>query len=207
MKILKAEQGSAQWLADRAGLPTASQFGRVITPKTGKRSAQAHAYTCQLVGERLLGQCEEIPTTYAMERGTELEPEARGAFTIITGVDVIQVGLCITDDGRVGASPDGLIYDGDALVAGLELKCPGMRKHMEYLIGGVCPDEYVPQVQGGMWVTGASTWWFVSYYPGLPPFILKVERDPMYHEALDNVMPEFCDTLETLSKGFTDARG
>ena len=139
MKILKAEQGSAQWLADRAGRPTASQFSRIITPKTGKKSAQAHGYLCQLGGERLLGRCEEVPTTFAMERGTEMEPEARQLFEILTGHAVTEVGLCVTDDERIGASPDGLIYS-DKLEAGLELKCPGMRKHMEYLIGGVCPD-------------------------------------------------------------------
>lgn len=199
MKILKAEQGSAQWLADRAGRPTASQFGRIITPKTGKKSAQAHGYLCQLVGERLLGRCEEIPTTFAMERGTELEPEARQLFTIVTGHTVTEVGLCVTDDERIGASPDGLIYS-DKLEAGLELKCPGMRKHMEYLIGGVCPDEYVMQVQGCLFVTGAPKWYFMSYFPGLPPFIVEVLPDAKVQAALADDLPAFCDELDEKHK-------
>jgi hypothetical protein len=195
MKTLKAEQGSAQWLADRAGRPTASQFGRVITPKTGKLSTQAHGYMCQLVGERLLGQAEEIPTTYAMERGTELEPEAREAFQLVTGYTVTEVGLCLTDDERIGASPDGLIYS-DKLEAGLELKCPGMRKHMEYLIGDKCPDEYIMQVQGCLFVTGAPRWYFMSYFPGLPPLIIEVLPDAKVQAALADNLPVFCDQID-----------
>ena len=195
MKTLKAEQGSAQWLADRAGRPTASQFGRIITPKTGKLSTQAHGYMCQLVGERLLGQAEEIPTTYAMERGTELEPEAREAFQLITGHTVTEVGLCLTDDERIGASPDGLIYS-DKLEAGLELKCPGMRKHMEYLIGDKCPDEYIMQVQGCLFVTGAPKWYFMSYFPGLPPLIIEVLPDAKVQAALADNLPAFCDQID-----------
>ena len=199
MKILQAEQGSAQWLADRAGRPTASQFSRIITPKTGKKSAQAHGYLCQLVGERLLGRCEEIPTTFAMERGTELEPEARQLFEMLTERKVTEVGLCVTDDERIGASPDGLIYS-DKLEAGLELKCPGMRKHMEYLIGGVCPDEYVMQVQGCLFVTGAPKWYFMSYFPGLPPFLIEVLPDAKVQAALADNLPVFCDELEETHK-------
>lgn len=199
MKILQAEQGSAQWLADRAGRPTASQFSRIITPKTGKKSAQAHGYLCQLVGERLLGQAEEIPTTYAMERGTELEPEARQLFEILTGHAVTEVGLCVTDDERIGASPDGLIYS-DKLEAGLELKCPGMRKHMEYLIGGVCPDEYIMQVQGCLFVTGAPKWYFMSYFPGLPPSLIEVLPDAKVQAALADILPAFCDELDETHK-------
>ena len=96
MRICKAEQGSAQWLADRAGKPTASQFSRIVTP-TGKLSEQRHGYMAELVGERLLGISDSIPETYAMQRGTELEPEAREAFSLITGFDVETAGLCLHD--------------------------------------------------------------------------------------------------------------
>ena len=60
-----------------------------------------------------------------------------------------------------------------------------------YLAGGVCPKKYVPQVQGEIWVTGALWGDFMSYHPGLPPFLIRVEPDPKYQSALDEHMPSF----------------
>ena len=193
MIICQAEQGSAQWFADRAGKPTASQFGRIITPATYKLSASRKAYIAQLVGERLLGTCIETPTSNAMERGTEMEPEARMAFEIATGYSVDQVGLCLTDDSKVGASPDGWNNDEKR---GLELKCPELQKHMNNLLGGVMPKDHNAQVQGCIWVTGADVWHFQSYYPGLPSLIVDIMPDQAYQDALSEHMPDFLKELD-----------
>ena len=64
-----------------------------------------------------------------------------------------------------------------------------------YLARGVCPSEYWPQVQGSMFVTGRKLWWFMSYFPNLPPFITLVGRDDEYHDALDKHIPTFIDEL------------
>ena len=64
-----------------------------------------------------------------------------------------------------------------------------------YLAGGVCPKKYVPQVQGQIWVTGALWGDFMSYHPGLPPFLKRVEPDPKYQKALDEHMPTFIAEL------------
>ena len=53
----------------------------------------------------------------------------------------------------------------------------------------------MPQVQGQMWVSGRNECWFMSYYPGLPPFIKWVMVDPKFHEALDTHLPTFIDEL------------
>lgn len=192
MRICKAGQNSAQWLKDRAGIPTASNFNKIVTPKTLKLSASRVAYLNQLVGERFLGTCEELPATWAMERGSEMEEEARSAYRIITGESVEEVGLCLHDEWQVGASPDGLVGEH----GGLELKCPNLATHVGYLLGGVFPDAYAHQVQGNLLVTGREWWDFMSYFPKLPPFIIRVQRDEAYIEALTQALPAFCKEVD-----------
>ena len=46
-------QYSPEWWNVRRGIPTASEFDRILTPATGKPSKSADGYACQLIGERL----------------------------------------------------------------------------------------------------------------------------------------------------------
>ena len=55
MIVLNCKQGSDEWIQARLGIPTASQFHRIITPKTMKPAASAEGYIDQLVAEYLLG--------------------------------------------------------------------------------------------------------------------------------------------------------
>jgi hypothetical protein len=41
MKIHNCTQGTEEWRKLRAGIPTASEFHKIITPKTGQLSKQA----------------------------------------------------------------------------------------------------------------------------------------------------------------------
>lgn len=178
MIVYDVEQGSEEWLKLRLGRPTASEFSRIITPKKRKFSDGADSYINQLIGESMaLHYPVGAPsyTSRAMEWGNETEGEARRWFAMETGLEVRQVGFITTDDGRFGASPDGLV----GTDAGLELKCPNPETQVRYLREGVCPAEYLPQVHGGL-VVGSGTlthWWFLSYCPGLPPFKLRVDPD------------------------------
>ena len=94
-------------------------------------------------------------------------------------------GYVVTESGFIqhpeypfaGCSPDGLI----ASDGGLEMKCPKSSAiHLERFISGV-PDEYMPQVQGCMWVTGRQWWDFVSYDSRMPEshrmLRIRVKRD------------------------------
>lgn len=101
-----------------------------------------------------------------------------------TGHHVSEVGFITDDKERFGCSPDGLIsLDSigpeftDAIHHGVEIKCPIPETHMKWLLAGGLPEEHKCQVHGSMAVTGLSRWDFVSYCPGLPPLIVRVERD------------------------------
>jgi predicted phage-related endonuclease len=113
---------------------------------------------------------------------------------MIQGVEVQQVGLVYPDHTQdYHCSPDGLL-DG----TGLEIKCPSLPVAVEYLDKGVLPTEYKVQVQGSMMVTGFNSWWFISYYPGLKPLILEIQRDDKFCEMIKNSVEGFCSELQSL---------
>lgn len=192
MIVIDCEQGGEQWFAEKAGKPSASNFDKVVTTK-GEPSKQAKKYLYQLAGESITGLKAESYQNASMLRGIELEPQARSLFELIHDVEVKQVGLCYPDEQKKYlASPDGLIVGKEE---GIELKCPEIHTHVSYLMEGKLPTDYFQQVQGSMLVTGFETYWFMSYYPGLPPFIIKVERDNAFLERLKAELDSFCMEL------------
>lgn len=190
MKILDVKQGSDEWMLARLGLPTASQFDRLLTPKKREPAAARHKYRAELVTEWLLGQPIEWGSSIWMDRGTGLEDEARRWYEFDRDVQVHRTGFIARDDGQTGGSPDGLVGD----EGGLEIKCPGALQHVQYLLGDDL--EHVGQVQGYMYLTDRAWWDVLSYNPALPPVVHRVLRDEKYIAALTPVLDEFVKQLE-----------
>ena len=184
-------QGSTEWLAVRAGIPTASAFDRIVTPK-GKPSTQAEKYMHQLLAERMMGHPVLQVATYWMGRGQALEGEAVSYYEGVRDLDTDVIGLITNDEGTIGASPDRFVGE-DGL---LELKCPSEHVHVGYLLTKGVDAEYYPQVQGQLWVTGRKWLDIMSYHPELPPAIVRVERDEDYIKTLSTAVTEFSASLE-----------
>jgi len=191
MRIDQNEQGSPEWLAARLGIPSASMFAKIVTTK-GAWSTSADTYINQLVAERLTGEREEVFQSHHMIRGTELEPDARDLYSLMTDSEVTEVGFCLHDTLAAGCSPDGLIVED----GGLEIKCPAPSTHVEYLRGGVLPSKYKQQVMGCLWITGREWWDFMSYHPTMKPLIVRVERDEEYIAALENCVTQAVHLIE-----------
>jgi len=179
MRILDCEQGSAEWLSHRLGVPSASQFSKIVTGKGGK-STQVEAYINQLVAEELTGETTFVYVNEHMKRGTELEPDARELYEALTGQTVQEVGFCLHDTVNAGCSPDGLVGED----GGLEIKCPAPATHVEWVKAGVVPSKHLQQIMGCLWVTGRQWWDFMSYHQTMKPLIVRVERDEEYIAAL-----------------------
>lgn len=188
MIIDPAPQGTKEWEKARLGLPTASQFHRIVTPKTLKPSGQATDYRNELLAEWKVGRPLVELSSGLMQRGNVMEQEARRWYEFVTDNTVEEVGLCLTDDGRFGASPDGLIGD-DRL---LEIKCPGPKKHVSYMVGSAKPQmDYRCQIQGQLLVTGRQGVDFVSYHPDMEPVLVRCEREDDVIERLTVALEEF----------------
>ena len=193
MIVLDVEQGSTPWIECRLGIPTSSEFSKIMTPK-GKLSASRLPYLGKLVAEWALGDVDgiEFAGNAWTERGHILEPKARAAYAFTTDLDPVTVGFVYRDEERTsGCSPDGLVGD-DGL---LELKCPKAGTHLTWLAQDVVPREHQPQLQGQLWVCQRDWIDFMSFYPGLPPFLVRVAPDPTYQRALDLAIPQFIDEV------------
>ena len=202
MIILDVEQGSEEWFAARVGVPSASIFDKIVTSK-GALSTSKQKLIYKLAGERVIGEKEEGYTNGAMQRGIELEPEARALFELITDLEVEEVGLCYHDERKDrSCSPDGHIVKEKE---GLEIKCPELQTHVEYLIAKKLPTKYIQQVQGSLYITGLERWHFFSYYPGMKPLHIVVERDEIFiaklSKALDDFVVELDETHKLLIEG------
>ena len=190
MIIDEAIQGSDEWLMARLGCASASQFDKIMTASL-KPSTQAEVYQNKLVGEWYTQTPESIFITDAMARGTELEPQAREAWSFITGKTVEEYGFIYLNEQKlVGASPDGLSDD-----SGLEIKCCLPSTHVGMLLANKVPSKYIGQVQGCMMVTGRETWDFCAYCPDFPPLIITVERDDKWQAAFKPLLEKFTDGM------------
>lgn len=172
------QQGTEEWKVARRGFASASRMADIMAKtKSGPAATRAN-YMAQLVAERLTGKCEESYTSADMQRGTELEPEARAAYCLLTDNDVAEVGFILHPAIEwSGASPDGLIGD-DGLI---EIKCPKTATHIDTLRGGSIDRRYMLQMQWQMACTGRQWCDFASYDPRLPGsmslHIRRVQRD------------------------------
>ena len=191
MKIHPYPQGSAEWMMARAGIPTASEFGNLVTPKWKARDGQMpRTYLAEKLAEWWLGGPLPGFGTWSTEQGQVLEQESLPWFELETGRQVVRPGFVTTDDGRIGCSPDGII-DQDT---GLEVKCLEPTNHVKLLLTGDISD-YLAQIHGGMLVTGFSKWVFLSYRRGFPNLVIEIERNEeiqsILRDALDLWLADF----------------
>lgn len=193
--VVDCEQNTAAWFALRCGIPTASGFDNIVTPTGEPRKGKTpQSYMNGLLAERLMGRVEmNMKDTPAMERGRNLEPQARADYAFEQGRAVREVGFVYEGAGhRWGGSPDGLCED-----RGIEIKCPMHRNMIGTLRAGVVPPEYVMQVHGLMWICGLDVWDFVLWTPEaeIPNAVWTVERDDKLRAALAEHVPAFCEEM------------
>lgn len=131
------------------------------------------------------------PSLWAVWNGIRLEPEAVASFEEWSGKKIEEVGFCTHTSMDSGCSPDGLIVGENS---GFEGKAPLPKTHIRYLLDGGLPEDYFHQVHGSMAVTGADSWWFQSYCPGLPPHRVEVKRDDTTKRMEDGLL-EFSEAL------------
>lgn len=191
-------QGTDEWLALRLGIPTASEFHRIVTAARGSLSKSAVTYAHALVAETLLGRPLAKPpgTPWAMARGKELEPFARADYAAANKVEIQQVGFVTTDDGRLGASPDGLIVGASG---GVEIKCVLDENHVGiWAEGGPPGDDYKQQVQGSIAVCELDWWDLYAWHPNLPPITIRTYRDQAYITKMQVALVGFLDIRDEL---------
>jgi hypothetical protein len=195
MKIIDCKQKDDRWWEVRRGVPTASGFHNIITASKEDFAAAHFKYACRLIADLYdpaYGPQSEWESV-SMIQGARLEPEARSYYEFNRNCEVQEVGFVFSDCERFGCSPDSLVGD-DGL---LELKCPNAHTHVAYLCKEALPDEYRAQCHGQLIVTGREWVDFMSYYPGLPKFLVRVTPDG-FTEKLRGYLDKFWDIYQSM---------
>lgn len=191
------QQGTQKWLQLRSGIPTASEFDKIITPG-GKASTSFDSYLHGLIAERIMKHPRLQAVSTWMDRGTAMEAEAVEFYEFQRECSTEKIGFVTNDEQTIGASPDRLCSD-DGL---LEIKCPAEHTHVGYLLAGSgasVDKAYKVQVQGQLWITERRWVDVLSYHPEMPPALFRVERDEAFIGEMAKRVMEFSRVLENMS--------
>lgn len=194
MIIIDCEQNTPEWDAIRLGLPTSSEFKKIIT-STGAISKQRNKYLYKLAGEKLSGEKADGYYGPAMALGHERENEAREIYGLINDVQVRQIGFCFFDENKqFGSSTDGLVGD-DGI---FENKNALGHVQVERLEEGWSKADHYQQIQGELYVTGRKWCDLMSYSRGIKPIIIRFERDEKFISKLAEELQVFIEDLNEL---------
>jgi len=197
------DQLSPEWNALRIGSIGGSSISDVVaqerdsTKKSGKTGVRKKLLY-RFVGEILSGQKYQGYASHDMKEGAEYETEARGYYSLITGVEVRQVAL-IKDGPHKHVSPDGLIAD----VGMVEIKTAIPSIFVETKDTGSIATDRRRQMQWGLKRSGRQWCDYVMYCPYLkgdydPMIVIRLERDEKEIEFLEAGADEFIKDMISL---------
>jgi len=190
MQIIDCAQGSPEWFAARAGIPTASQFSTVMASgRGGAESKTRRTYMLKLAGEIITGDPMDSFSNAHTERGHEMEPEARNFYAFRHDVDPQLIGFI--RNGNAGASPDSLIGENGLL----EIKTKLPHLLIDVTLRGEFPTDHKAQCQGQLWIAEREWIDLICYWPKMEPFIARAYRDEEYIKQLARAVDQFNDEL------------
>jgi putative phage-type endonuclease len=202
MIVHNIEQHSEAWHEVRCGRVTGTRFKNLVSKETTDSYKDLVTnITCEII----TGKQEEGYSNAMMEYGLEMEPIARAKYEEFFEVKVTEIGFLTPDEDHnyhewIGISPDGVLPDGGLL----EIKCPLARTHFEYIEKNVLPSEYRYQIQGQLFVSGASYCDFMSFVPGMKPFIIRVLPDVdlflEFEKRLDVLIVQVLEKINVYNK-------
>ena len=190
MKTYDFDQGSDEWRQIRLGKVTGSRLSDIYTKsKSGGKGTEGDSLIYTLIAEEVSQDISDTYQSFAMKKGTELEPFARIAYVEKYNIEVKQVGFCQHDKyDWLGFSPDGFVMDNDRHAKCLEIKCPNTNTHVRYLTENVVPKDYWHQVLSSFFINpDQESCDFVSFCPlftAKPLFIKTVYRDEWLEKEL-----------------------
>jgi hypothetical protein len=185
------EQNSDEWKRLRAGIPTASEFKELLAKGEGK---SRRSLMRRLAGERVTGEAEATFENAATQRGHLLEDDARRTYALVADLPAPLEQVAFVKNFGSGCSPDSLIGD----VGGLEIKTAKPSVLIDIFERDQVPTEHIAQVQGSMWITERAWWDVCIFWPKMPTFVRRVQRDTAYIANLAREVAEFNRELDAL---------
>lgn len=191
------EQGTDAWKQLRAGKVTASRIADLTAKgKSGQPSRSRANYEAQLICERLTGVIADSYQSREMERGNEVEDQARATYSFVRNIEVRPASF--VDHPTIemaGASPDSYAAE-DGLA---EFKCPNTATHLDALLGKNVPGNYLKQIYWQLACTGKAWCDYVSFDDRVPEHlqlhVVRVERDEKVIAELETEVRKFLDGI------------
>lgn len=188
--FLDVEQNSEEWFALRVGRITSSKFD-IICANMGKAFGKpAIRYAWRLAMERVTGVRDETNvSTWAMDRGSMLEPFARERYELETFYSVTNGGFSVYK--TYGDSTDGMVGSDGCI----EIKSVIPTTQGENIERGKPDPAYKWQRHGHLYVSGREWCDHISYCPEFPEnaqiVIQRVERESEMLEQLEERLEKF----------------
>jgi len=179
-------QGTPEWFKLRAGKPTSSNFGSLVSG-LGKPSKSLEEYAHILAVEKYLdGPIEDgWGGNKFTDRGKEMEAEAKADYEMENQVTVQEVGFITDDLMRWGSSTDGLVGDDGVIEIKNMIATRFAKLKIYWNKHNKIPPEYIPQIQGEIFVSGRSWCDWMAYHPQFEPIIVRHFSDAAFHAVLE----------------------
>jgi hypothetical protein len=204
------EEGSADWFRARTGIVTCSRLDGIMSSgrKAGEPGAAYFSLLDQKAWEVVAQTITPAQSTFAMQRGVELEATAIERYEAHTGRLTYKPGLLIHPAiARFGGTPDALTYDEPR--RSVQVKVPFSTDKVVKLRAERDPSEYFAQVQGEMLVSGAAVCDLVIYDDRLPqPYdltVIEVPADRAYQAQMLERVQRFLADLDARVMSFKGA--
>lgn len=163
MIIHNVEQLSPQWFELRAKKLTASHAKTIKTNGAGLET-----YVYNKLAAYYSSAEKEMYTNVDIQRGIDLEPQARAIYELVNDVEIEEVGFVELNE-YVGCSPDGLLPD-----KGIEIKCHKDEKHFRLALNSQIDDAYYWQMQMCMLICERDSWDYVAYNPNFKESLVVI---------------------------------
>lgn len=166
-------QNTPEWDDIRAGKWTASSGAKIMGAPTTQGLKDLIK---DIAWGRAIGKTDRGYSGKSMQRGHEVEPEARDAFAFQHDTEVEQIGF--VEHGRIpnfGWSPDGLIENRRK---GLEIKCLEHKAWIDTFNSREIPSEYRWQAKIACMVGQLEELAFWVYHPLAGGILLHASITP-----------------------------
>lgn len=201
------EEGSAEWFRARTGIATCSRLDAIMSSgrKAGEPGSGYFALLDQKAWEVVAQTITPSQSTFAMQRGVELEAVAIERYEAHTGRLTYKPGLLLHPAiERFAGTPDALTYDEPK--RSIQVKVPFSVDKVVRMRAERDVSEYFAQVQGEMLVSGADVCDLVVYDDRLPqPYdltVIEVPADRAYQAQILERVQRFLADLDARVQAF-----
>ena len=169
IKYYNIDQKTDDWFEIRKGKFTASNAQAIANADKGLDSL-----CIELLADKLALKSDRY-TNPDIERGNELEDEARQAFSEFSKLPITQTGFVTNSKYKnAGCSPDGIIENHSLI----EIKCPNNLNYFKLLLEPTVKPEYMWQIQMQLLITEYEHCYYVCYNPNFERKLIVIDVLP-----------------------------